>query len=157
MTENSWTTALGNVPSGIFILTARHNEQETGMLASWVMQAGFEPPAITVAVKKGRYIADWLSSMCPFVVNVLTDEQKNLLGHFGRGFEPDEEAFTGLTIHRTSNQVPVLAETIGYLECEVIGQIDSEDHHIFLAKVTGGGSNEPAAPMVHIRKSGLHY
>ena len=34
---------LGRIPSGIFILTIRHADQETGMLASWVMQAGFEP------------------------------------------------------------------------------------------------------------------
>lgn len=157
MTESSWKTALGSVPSGIYILTVRHGEEETGMLASWVMQAGFDPPSVTVAVKKGRYVADWLAAKSPFVLNVLTDEQKNLLGHFGRGFEPGEPAFTDLEIDRTEQQVPVLKETIGYLECEVTGQMDSGDHHIFLAKVTGGNSNEPAQPMVHIRKSGLHY
>ncbi|MBI3469346.1 MAG: flavin reductase family protein, partial [Planctomycetes bacterium] len=31
---------LGRLPSGVFILTARDGTDETGMLASWVMQAG---------------------------------------------------------------------------------------------------------------------
>ena len=42
---------LGRTPSGVFILTASSGDgQETGMLASWVQQASFDPPAITVAV-----------------------------------------------------------------------------------------------------------
>ena len=44
------------------------------MLASWVQQAGFDPPAITVAIKKGRYVVDWINDGAPFVVNVLSDE-----------------------------------------------------------------------------------
>ena len=43
---------LGRVPSGIFILTVGTGDRATGMLASWVMQAGFEPPMVTVAVKQ---------------------------------------------------------------------------------------------------------
>src|SRR5262245_44607352 len=84
---------LGRVPSGIFILTAKHGEQETGMLASWVMQAGFEPPAVTVAVRQGRYLADWLKAGTPFVLNLVAEKQHDLLKHFGKGFAPEADAF----------------------------------------------------------------
>ena len=77
-------SVLGRVPSGIFIVTASHEGQETGMLTSWVMQAGFEPPMITVAVKQGRYLADWLSANAPFALNVVAEHQKSILSHFGR-------------------------------------------------------------------------
>ena len=44
---------LGRVPSGVFILTASDGQgKETGMLASWVQQAGFDPPCDTVAVNQ---------------------------------------------------------------------------------------------------------
>ncbi len=77
---------LGRVPSGLFILTVRHEQQETGMLASWVMQAGFEPPMVTVAVRADRDVGRWLTANEPFILNVLRADQKKLLSHFGRGF-----------------------------------------------------------------------
>src|SRR5689334_19879486 len=94
---------LGKVPSGLFILTVRHGDQETGMLASWVMQAGFEPPMVSVAVKQGRYVGEWLTAGTPFVLNALGETHKSLLSHFGRGFEPAEAAFSGLKVERTKD------------------------------------------------------
>src|ERR1700723_3031812 len=81
---------LGRIPSGLFVLTTRHGEQDSGMLASWVMQAGFEPPMVSVAVRSDRHIAEWLTAGSPFVLHVLPTGQKTLLKHFGRGFEPGE-------------------------------------------------------------------
>ena len=42
--------ALGKIPSGVFIATSTHDGEEIGMLASFVEQAGFNPPTITVAI-----------------------------------------------------------------------------------------------------------
>jgi flavin reductase (DIM6/NTAB) family NADH-FMN oxidoreductase RutF len=148
---------LGRVPSGIFILTIGTGERATGMLASWVMQAGFEPPMVTVAVRHGRYVADWLAAGEPFVLNLVGDGQKHLLKHFGRGFEPGEPAFTGLEVGAAGSGVFTLRESAGRLECEPAGSVDSGDHRIFLARVTAGELHNDLAPMVHIRKSGAHY
>jgi flavin reductase (DIM6/NTAB) family NADH-FMN oxidoreductase RutF len=148
---------LGQVPSGLFILTARHGDQETGMLASWVMQAGFEPPMVTVCIRQGRYVCDWLTEGAPFAVHVLSSDNKNLLSHFGRGFEPGQPAFMGLEINRTESGLPVLAGTLGYLECRARQHLDSADHRIFLAEIVGGGKQADQGPLVHLRKSGLRY
>lgn len=149
---------LGRVPSGIYILTVRHNGNETGMLASWVMQAGFEPPTVTVAVKKGRYLIDWLDAGSLFALNVVGESGKGLLGHFGRGFEPGEAAFEGLVLERNEQEVPLLTEgSIGHLLCKPNGHVDSGDHRIFSAEVIGGALSDDESPMVHIRKTGAHY
>ncbi len=148
---------LGRISSGIFILTVKNGDQETGMLASWVMQAGFEPPMISVSVKKGRYIAGWLDQGLPFVLNVVAEGQVNLLKHFSRGFEPQEPAFEGVDVARTPNGIPVLSEALGHLECKPSGSIESGDHHVFLAEVTGGCLSREAKPMIHVRKNGMQY
>jgi flavin reductase (DIM6/NTAB) family NADH-FMN oxidoreductase RutF len=148
---------LGRVPSGIFILTAGAGEQATGMLASWVMQAGFEPPMVTVAVRSGRYVEDWLTNGEPFVLNVVGEEQKHLLKHFGKGFERGELAFEGLDVKLAHSGVPALVNSIGHLECEPVKHVDSADHRIFLARVTAGHLSSDAPPMVHVRKNGAHY
>ena len=61
---------LGRIPSGVFILVAGNDTgQQTGMLASWVQQASFEPPQVTVAVNKSRYLNDWLKPESPVPKN----------------------------------------------------------------------------------------
>jgi flavin reductase (DIM6/NTAB) family NADH-FMN oxidoreductase RutF len=157
MSQADFDPVLGRVPSGIFILTVGSGERATGMLASWVMQAGFEPPMVTIAVKKGRYIEDRITRGDPFILNLVAEKQFDLLKHFGKGFEPDQPAFEGLSIRHCARAVPILTDCLGHLECEPVSHFDSGDHRIFLAKVVRGGLQGEAAPMVHIRKSGKNY
>ena len=126
------------MPSGIFIFTIGTGQRATGMLASWVMQAGFEPPMVSVAVKQGRYVCDWLTAGQPFVLNLVGESQTNLLKHFGKGFEPGAPAFEGLAITHCARGVPMLKDALGHLECEPVRHVDSGDHRIFLANVVRG-------------------
>jgi flavin reductase (DIM6/NTAB) family NADH-FMN oxidoreductase RutF len=156
--SKSYDPVLGRVPSGLYVLTVGSGRRATGMLASWVMQAGFEPAMVSVAIKHGRYVGDWISSGQPFVLNPLGDEQVSLMKHFSNGFAPDEPAFEGLSISHCPRGVPILTAAIGHMECEPAGHVDSGDHRVFLAKVVRGKLHDAAAkPMVHIRKSGANY
>jgi flavin reductase (DIM6/NTAB) family NADH-FMN oxidoreductase RutF len=153
-----YDAALGRVPSGIYILTIGAGRRATGMLASWVMQAGFEPPMVSVAVKHGRYVGDWIAAGQPFVLNLVGESQTKLMKHFSRGFEPDEPAFEGLVITHCPRGVPILSEALGHLECEPVRHVDSGDHRVFLANVVRGRLFDAAGrPMVHVRKSGANY
>jgi len=157
-TTKSFDRVLGHVPSGIYILTVGTGARATGMLASWVMQAGFEPPMVSVAVKLGRYVCDWLTEGQPFVLNVVGEGQKELLRHFYKGFEPVAPAFDGLDVTHCARGVPILKDSLGHLECEPAGHVDSGDHRVFLAKIVRGRMmDEDARPMVHIRNSGARY
>ena len=149
--------ALAKIPSGIFILTARHGEKRSGMLASWIMQASFEPPMITTAVRKDRFLADWLAAGASIAVNVLSDDEKSMISHFGRGFRPDEEAFRGIELLPEENGAPVITDALAYLRAEVKGKLDAGDHWIFLAQVQGGKLLRDGVPMTHIRKDGMKY
>ena len=150
--------ALGRIPSGLYILTTGHGGRSTGMLASWVQQAGFEPLMVTVAVRRDRYAADWIAESGRFTLNQVAAGNKTLLKHFGRGFGPDDDAFAGVALREADPSGPILADAMAYLAAEVVGSIDGGDHRIFLAKaVKGERLDHEAEPMIHIRKSGLHY
>lgn len=157
MSEREIEKVLGRIPSGIFIVAVGTGDHATGMLASWIQQAGFNPPSITLAVQRSRYVCDWLTEGRPFVVNLLGEAQKEYLAHFGRGFKPNEPAFEGLQITYCPRGVPILVDALGHLECERQQHVDSGDHRIFLAKVVRGGLVDDGDPMVHIRKTGAHY
>ncbi|MEM9659293.1 MAG: flavin reductase family protein, partial [Planctomycetota bacterium] len=124
---------------------------------SWVMQAGFAPPTVTVAVRQGRFIGDWIASGEPFVINVLGESQSHLLKHFARGFEPEQPAFEGVVLQPCARGVPILTEALGHLECEPTSHLDSGDHRVFLARVVRGALNPEDRPMIHVRKTGANY
>jgi flavin reductase (DIM6/NTAB) family NADH-FMN oxidoreductase RutF len=158
MASKPFDPVLGRVPSGIYILTIGAGERATGMLASWVMQAGFEPPMVSVAVRQERYVAEWITAGQPFVLNLLGEANAELRKHFSRGFEPGQPAFEGLAVSHCPRGVPILNDALGHIECEPVRHVDSGDHRIFLANVVRGKLQDAAArPMVHIRKSGGSY
>ena len=150
--------ALGQIPSGLFILTASHAGRSTGMLASWVMQAGFDPPMVTVAVANKRYVGDWIASAGGFTLNQVPAGGKVLIRHFGRGFAEDVRAFDGLALRDQHRFGPILADALTYLDVEVVGVLPGGDHRIILGRVVAGALiGHDAEPMVHLRQNGMHY
>ncbi len=155
--SESLAAALGRVPSGLFVLTARHGDSETGMLASWVQQCSFDPPQVSVALNKARGVLDWLTDGAVFVLNVIPEGGKALVAHFGKGFGTGEPAFKGLEIVRARETPPVLCASHAYLVCRVANRIDAGDHVLLIARVTAGAVLHDGKPTVHTRKNGLKY
>lgn len=155
--NESLLAALGPLPSGIYIVTIGQDAEATGMLASWIQQAGFDPPSVSLAIKQGRPISERLESGEPFVVNVLAEGQFDLLKHFSKGFEPGVPAFEGVETHSTGIGVPALSKAVAVLECQATSAAEAGDHRVVVAKVTAGERLGDQSPMVHIRKRGDHY
>jgi flavin reductase (DIM6/NTAB) family NADH-FMN oxidoreductase RutF len=149
--------ALGRIPSGLFILTARQGQSETGMLVSWVQQCSFAPPMLSLALQRNRDILTWLPAGASFVVNILDSTETDMIVHFGRGFPLDQPAFEGLDVSRADSGVPVLGDALAFLDCRVEGRCTAGDHELILAQVVGGRLLDEGQPMVHVRKSGMHY
>jgi flavin reductase (DIM6/NTAB) family NADH-FMN oxidoreductase RutF len=157
MPDKQMAAALGRVPSGLFIITAAQGDQTTGMLASWVQQCSFDPPQITFAIQRNRPVIAWLGDGAPFVVNILDDTQTDMIAHFGRGYDLGVPAFTGLEIEASPHGPPILTDALAYLECTVAGRCQAADHDLIIGRVIGGRVLGEGQPMVHLRKSGLHY
>lgn len=152
--------ALGRVPSGLFVVTASLDGKSTGLLASWVQQIGFQPPMISVAIRKGRYLTSWLERHPYFALNQIGQGQKHLLKHFGSGFDPDSEAFEGVATTRSDSHGTIIVnDAIAWMECQLAHVFATGgDHDLVVAHVIGGDLKDGAAePAVHLRKTGFHY
>ncbi len=149
--------ALGRIPSGLFILTFRQGKQETAMLASWVQQCSFEPPQVVIALNKKRFVLDWLHAGSPIGVNILGEGQKDLIGHFGKGFEQGQPVFEGIDVERRSDSAPFLPAAHAVLDCRLAAIHDADDHALMVARVVAGKMQHDGRPGVHIRRSGMHY
>jgi flavin reductase (DIM6/NTAB) family NADH-FMN oxidoreductase RutF len=71
--------AIGRIPSGVFILSAAHNDQATAMMASWVQQAAFDPPAVSVAIGKGRPIGEMIRASGKLALSIVPEGDTSLM------------------------------------------------------------------------------
>ena len=150
--------ALGRVPSGLFIITAENNNQRAAFLASWVMQAGFSPPAVSVAVKQDRPLMRQMGRGARLCVNILGKEDKALMGQFAKGFALDADPFAGAKIGRTKSGTPYLLDALGYMELNVMRVLEpSTEHNLIIGEVVSGKMLKEGEPWVHIRKNGANY
>lgn len=150
--------AIGKIASGVAVLTAADDQKRTGVLVSWVQQVSFEPPMIMVAVKKGRPVESLIAAGKRFAVCVLSEDDNDLMRHFSRGYELDEDAFRGLKVATASTGAPVVTEAMAYMDCKLTATSTAGDHNLYIGQVVDGKVTDPARrPMVHIRKTGLSY
>lgn len=155
-TNDSLAAALALIPSGCSIITAGDGKTGTGMLASWVQQASFDPPHVTVSVKDGRPIQAIIAESGRFVLNLLGEDPGAMFKHFGAGFGPGEPAFDGVDISENEWGVE-LGAAAGSLSCEVRSTVQAADHVVYVAEVCSSKADGGQKPYVHIRKSGLSY
>lgn len=129
------------------------------MVASWVSQASFEPLGLTVAVAKDRAMESLLQVGDAFVLNVLgEDDYQGPMKHFLRRFAPGEDRFAGVDTFTAANGSPALAGGIAYAECRVVSRLETPDHWVTYAEVTGGDVlKAEARTAVHRRLVGNYY
>jgi flavorubredoxin/flavin reductase (DIM6/NTAB) family NADH-FMN oxidoreductase RutF len=152
--------ALGRLSGGLYVVTARQGDRSSAMVASWVSQASFEPPGITVAVAKDRAIEALLQVDDRFVLNILReDNHQQLLRHFLKRFPPGADRFAGVTtLDGAAAGGPVLGDALAFLGCRVAQRLEGPDHWIIYATVEEGNvSDTDASTAVHHRKVGNHY
>jgi flavin reductase (DIM6/NTAB) family NADH-FMN oxidoreductase RutF len=150
--------AIGRIPSGVYILTTRHNGRDEVMMASWVQQASFEPPTLSIAVHKDRPIRGTLLAAGRFALAILPQDDTSLMKKYARGVAPGEEPFAGIEVTTTPGGLPVPAGALGFLECELINVCDfGGDHELHVARITAGQVLREGKSFTHLRGNGFHY
>lgn len=150
--------AMGRIPSGVFILSASHRGEATAMMASWVQQCAFEPPAVTVALAKGRAIGELIKGSGRFALSVVGEEDTSLMKRYARGVKEGEDPFAGVETFPSPEGIPVLGAAIAWLECRVVQTCDfAGDHELLVAEVSAGDVRKQGKAFTHQRGSGFHY
>lgn len=148
--------ALGKIPSGVFIATSSQDGEEIGMLASFVEQAGFNPPTITVAIGLDRRLNQAVEESNMIGINILAEEDARLMKPFNQ--QDNRSPFDSLELEDNEYELPQLSDALGFLACKIVGKIEGGDHIIYAAEVIDGVLNDPSrSPMVRVRKNGFHY
>ncbi len=155
--EKQLAAALGRITSGLFVVTCKEGTRSTGLLASFVQQCSFQPPLVTLAIKKNRPVLDWLVPGKALTINILDESQTDMIAHFGKGFDLDDSPFEELEVEPADDAGVVLLDCLACLKVRVTDRIATGDHEVLVGEVIAGKLLSEAHPMVHVRKSGMHY
>lgn len=151
--------ALGRIVGSVSVVTTVRNELKGAMVASWLSQATFNPPGLTVAIAKERAIESLLPIGSDFVINILEEGKHiELMKHFLKPFAPGEDRFVNIDYEEAENGCPILSKALAYLECQVDNRMECGDHWIVYAIANQGKLlQSDGITAVHHRKSGNHY
>ncbi|MFZ9952919.1 MAG: flavin reductase, partial [Vulcanococcus sp.] len=161
--SNPAVQALGRVVGSLCVLTTRKGSGEQAlsgaMVASWVSQASFSPPGITVAVAKDRAVEALLHVGDRFALNVLAaGRETGPMKQFLQPFAPGADRFAGLDLDSSPEGQPLLPDALAWLECCVKQRMECGDHWLLYAEARAGGLLDAAgSTAVHQRRSGANY
>ena len=150
--------AIGRIPSGVYILTTGAPGRWEVMMASWVQQAAFSPPSVSIAVHKERPVRQAILSSRRLALAVLPQEDTSLMKKYARGVVPGQDPFEGVETLQTPAGIPVPAGALAWLDCELTQAFDfGGDHEIHVARVTAAAVLREGKSFTHLRGNGFHY
>lgn len=136
---------------GLFIATARSGEKQNGCIVNTVIQVSADPMIIAVSINRANYTNELVGQSKKFAVSIL-DQTATLpfIGQFGFKSGRAEDKFKGVKVQAGKTGSPIVLDyTLGYIEAEVISQIDVGTHTVFFGRVVEADVLSSAEPLAY--------
>ena len=140
---------------GVYILSSVNEGEYCVSTITWVSQASFEPPMISVCIKRNSASYEIVKKRGEFILHLLGDNQKELASTFFKPTIFENEKLNGQEFS-LENNLPLLKDIPAYIQCKVIEILENGDHPIFLAEVVDAKINNDSDPL-ELRKTGWTY
>lgn len=126
---------------GVYVITTADEKEKFGMTAVWVCQVSKDPVQIGIGVTPTGKTAQTIFKSQKFVVNVLSKEQQSIAYQFGSPSDDPSVKFKDIETGLTDHGIPYIKNSVAWMECEVISEINLNSHYWIIGKVTGGSKN----------------
>jgi len=143
--------ALHKITYGLFVVTSAKEGKLNGQIANTVFQITSEPPTIAVSINKQNLTYEFIRDSRVFTVSILSrDAPVSLIGNFGfkSGRDIDKFAQVNYKVGKTGAPI-VMDNTLGYLEAQVVNEIDAGTHTVFIGKLVEAEILRDGEPMTY--------
>jgi flavin reductase (DIM6/NTAB) family NADH-FMN oxidoreductase RutF len=122
-------------PMRVCLITSRHEGKDNVMAASWVFPLSMDPPLFGVSVSPKRHSHQMIKEGKVFGINLPGPDLQQAVTTCGTKSGRDTDKFheAGLTKEEGAH-VPLIRECLASIECEVVSEIESGDHTVFVGK-----------------------
>ena len=140
---------MGTLWSPLAAVTSSWQGKDNVQMAVAIAAASIVPDRARVAVQlyKTNLSHDMVFSSGAFALNFLRPDQLNLIGDFGLVSGRDEDKLEGVGKTTGKSGSPLLTDSFGYLDCQVINAMDGGDMTCFLADVMEGKTLSQGEPL----------
>ena len=157
MDDAAKKTVLRHFPYGLFVVTVAHDGDDHGMTANWLTQAAFEPPMVVVAIENTSRTIGMVRDSHDFAVNLLLKGQRDLAGKLGRSSDQAPQKLKGIkTKPAPVSGVPVLVDSLGWVECRVVATLPAGDHTLVLGEIVAAGVEHDGEALT-LEEAGFKY
>ncbi|MHB1004819.1 MAG: flavin reductase family protein [Chloroflexota bacterium] len=132
--------------NGVYVVAAAEGDQTHGCTATWVSQASFRNPLLTVALDKRHDTYNLIERTGKLVINVLGADQAEVAEHFGH---KRAQARSQYFREENGRQQPVLKEGLAAIFAQVVDKVDARDHVVLLVEATDSLVFGTGAPLVY--------
>jgi flavin reductase (DIM6/NTAB) family NADH-FMN oxidoreductase RutF len=112
--------------------------KNNALAVAYCCNCSFDPPMIMVGILPSRYSYNIVKETGSFVVNIVSEEQKEMFDYLGSHSGRDEDKFSKLNIKVEEGikvNAPLLADCLVNIECKVVDSIVTGSHEMFVGKI----------------------
>ena len=155
MNEKYRQQSLRMLSYGVYILSSENEGEYCVSTITWVSQASFQPPMISVCIKRNSASYEIVKKRGEFILHLLGDNQIELASTFFKPTIFENEKLNGQEFS-WANNLPLLKDIPAYIQCKVVEILENGDHPLFLAEVVDAKINNDSNPL-ELRKTGWTY
>ncbi len=151
-------TLLRKIPHGLFICGVKDQQKDevNGFTASWVTQGSFNPPLVVMAVRAEGSSHQIIKDTNKFSLNILKSDQKDLAAVFFKPQVALGSRFESVEFNLGELGLPILKDSVGGVECEIIGDVMHGDHTVFVGEVKTAYLNQDVESL-NLDSTGWNY
>jgi flavin reductase (DIM6/NTAB) family NADH-FMN oxidoreductase RutF len=125
--------------------------EHVGLTVGSVVPLSLEPPLVGVGVSRQAAMHELVRPAGRFALSLLAGDQEGIAQHFARGVPPLAH-WHGIPLLEDTEGPPLIANALGWLDCETRDQVDAGDHTFFVAEVRNAERGRSGPPLVYLNQ-----
>jgi len=136
VTASDFRNAMRQLTGGVSVITAGKGRDISGMTVTSVSSLSVEPASLIVSLNRESSSWPLVKRYGFFGVNILTSDQLDIAERFtGKGGLKGVDRFAGARWLTRASGVPLLADALAAIDCEVEDIVERHSHAIIIGRV----------------------
>jgi flavin reductase (DIM6/NTAB) family NADH-FMN oxidoreductase RutF len=153
---------LWKMPSGLYVVgSTDKGERRNAMTLNFATQLSFDPKWLGISVEREAFTYELISAGGVFSLCLVDREDRAIVRKFTKPVAVDLVAHTLNEFPYFDGPVtgaPVLAQAVGYVECDVRQTVEIGDHTLFLGEVVNAGFlKDEETPVLRMEDTRMNY
>jgi flavin reductase (DIM6/NTAB) family NADH-FMN oxidoreductase RutF len=150
--DELFRAVMGRFATGVSVMTSVFDGEPHGMTANAVASLSLDPLLVLVCVERGTVMERYVEDGGVFALSFLSADQSELSDAFADHDRPRGTAqFAGVRTSTAVTGSPLLAGSLGWVDCRVWSITDGGDHVVVVGEVMALSTGVSDDPLVYYR------